>query len=355
MGATAHPRWIIDEVAEVGPAGPAAATPQGVVLVSRDNDVLMARWTPPSPAAGRQPLSTQVQTIERSADSFAPFARGPAILRQHAYWVSKGRLVRHGLSGGSLEVLTKDARDYTRVVAAETRQGFPPAVAYIAKSPSDEQLVARLWAEAQPTRTLSPEGSTAISVALASTGDKLISLSIEGRMGMSPVHTRRIDLAGKGVDLEPDSVVWVAGPTHPLTEIHAAGSTNGHVSCFLPVERDSTRFGLARFLVEPRPGKEVSVFWRDYPNGLQPSPVSVATACGQTVIAYARPIDAAPHAPQELHLCTLGADGLGASTVVAGARAFSDVSMAAIPSGLLLAYVADHHTWARTVRCGGPF
>jgi hypothetical protein len=322
-----------------------------VVLVSRDNELFVARWTPPPKAASRRPLSTQIDVVERSTDSFAPFARGPAIVRQHAYWVSKGRLVRRGLSGGSLEVLTTDARDYTRVAAAELTQGLSPAVAYIAKS--SEQLVARLWAEARGTVTLSPEGTAANSVALASDGDALVALSIEGRMGMSPVHARRIDLSGKEVGLGPDTVVWVAGPTHPLTEIHAAGSTGGHVSCLLPVERDSMRFGLARFSVEPKPATEVAVFWRDYPNGLQPSPVSVAAACGRTVVVYARPIDAAPRAPQELHLAALGTDGLGASTVVAGARAFSDVSLAAVPHGLLLAYVADRRTWARTVRCGG--
>lgn len=350
-GASAQP-WILDDLAEVGPAGPAVATPLGVVLVSRDNELLLARWTPPGKPTGRKPVATPIELVDRAPQDFAPLGRGPATVSRHAYWISKGRLVRRALAGGSLEVLATDARDFTRVAAVDPGADLPAAVGYIARSPSDEQLIARLWAEDRGTVTLTPEGSTAISVALATDGTAVVALSVEGRMGMSPVHARRVDLSGKQIRLADDVVVWVAGPTHPLTEIHAAGS-EGAMSGLLPVERDSLRFGLARFPVAPEPPREVPVFWRDYPNGMQPSPVAVTAACGRTLVVYARPINGTPHAPQELHLSTLDARGLGPSLAVAGASAFSDVSLAAIPGGMLLAYVADRRTWARTVRCVG--
>lgn len=39
--------------------------------------------------------------------------------------------------------------------------------------------------------------------------------------------------------------------------------------------------------------------------------------------------------------------------VVARSEGFFDVSLATIGRGALLAYVADHRTWARSLRCSG--
>jgi hypothetical protein len=39
------------------------------------------------------------------------------------------------------------------------------------------------------------------------------------------------------------------------------------------------------------------------------------------------------------------------AAVIARSRAFFDVSLAALENGALLGYVADHRTWARSVRC----
>jgi hypothetical protein len=46
-----------------------------------------------------------------------------------------------------------------------------------------------------------------------------------------------------------------------------------------------------------------------------------------------------------------GADALGPSQVVARARAFSDVSIAALETGALVSYVADRRTWALGMHC----
>jgi hypothetical protein len=50
-------------------------------------------------------------------------------------------------------------------------------------------------------------------------------------------------------------------------------------------------------------------------------------------------------------LAELGPRGLERGTVVARAKAFADASLAAVSGGGLLAYTADHRTWAAAVRC----
>jgi hypothetical protein len=117
------------------------------------------------------------------------------------------------------------------------------------------------------------------------------------------------------------------------------------------MEKDIVQFGLARVRVGPKPKLNSAVSWRLYPNGADPAPVTSTHACGSTWVAYARPAEAAPRSPQELHLTKLGESGLGPSTLVARSRAFSDLSLAGIDSALLIVYVADHRTWARVVRC----
>jgi hypothetical protein len=69
------------------------------------------------------------------------------------------------------------------------------------------------------------------------------------------------------------------------------------------------------------------------------------------VVLYARPLDAVPHAPQELHLSSIGPEGLGPSMVVASGRAFADASFSTLDGGALVVYVADRRTWARRLRC----
>ena len=82
-----------------------------------------------------------------------------------------------------------------------------------------------------------------------------------------------------------------------------------------------------------------------------PAPIAAANVCGESVVIFAQPSEARPHAPQELHLAMNRPEALGTSQVVARARAFSDVSIAALEAGALISYVADRRTWGLTVRC----
>ena len=346
-------RWVIDELGDVGPAGPSTASPEGVVLVTREGDTLLGRLKGPLPK-GRKPAKTRVEPVKAEASSFVASGVGPALLGGVAYFVSHGRLVRRRIGADSgLDVLAPDARDGSRVAAAAALAGQDPGramVAFLARSVG--RLVAKLWVEGAGVHVLSPEGTSISSVALARSGADWMALSLEGRSSMSPMHARRIKLKDGGVELGNDVVVWVGGGAEQLTELTAIGTTSGEVHVFVPIERDMTHFGLARIEVDAEPRMDAEVWWRNYPNGVEPAATAAAWVCGMPLLFYARPADATPHAPEELHLAPVTDDGLGPSEVVARGRLVTNLSVAPLPGGALVSYVADKRTWACTVRCG---
>lgn len=344
--------FVLDELADVGPAGPASASGAGVVFVEKSDEIALARLD--ARALERKETrsgKTPVAPVAADAAALQPDARGPAIAGGRAYWVSHGRLVRRAVSGGALEVLEHDARDGTRVAAPEgARASEPVSVAYIA-SAKDGSLKARLWVDGAGVRDLTPEAAAGSSVALAAQGASLMALSIEARTGMTPVHAREITWRGNTPQLSPDVVIWVAGPAESITEIAAVGAAGGSVSAFIPLARDITRFGLATLAVGATPGMSTPVVWRAYPNGLDPAPLAAGMLCGRPAVLYAKPIDPKPFAPQDLELAFVDGGALGAPVLVASAAQFLNVSFASVGDAALIAYVGDHRTWARTLRC----
>jgi hypothetical protein len=346
-------RWVVDELADVGPAGPCSATRDGVVCVTRDGDLLLARLKGPLPK-GRKSGRTRLEPVQAEATSLVASGVGPAMVGGAAYFVSHGRLVRRRLAGASgFEVLAPDAREGSRVAAATALPGHdegPAMVAYLARATG--RLVAKLWVEGAGVRELSPEGTSISSVALARAGNDLMALSLEGRTSMSPLHARKITPKNGGIELGADVVVWVGGGAAQLTDLTAIGTASGDVHGFLPIERDMTHFGLARIEVDAEPHMDADVSWRNYPNGIEPAVTAGAWVCGAPILLYARPADATPHAPEELHLASVGDTGLGPSEVAARARLIINLSMAPLPEGALVSYVADKRAWAFTIRCG---
>jgi hypothetical protein len=223
-----------------------------------------------------------------------------------------------------------------------------PVVAYIAQA--GNRPVARLWTEGKPVATLSPDGAAANSVDLVARGRELLAVAIEGRSGMSPVHARRIRIEEAAPHIDEDQVVWVGGSSQPLTEVKAAASDTD-AWAFVAIEQDTTHFGLARIHVGTKPKTDSPVSWRQYPNGLDPAAVATTTICGEPVVLYARPSEAVPRSPQELHLAAITPQGLSASQKVAFAGAFINASIAPVEGGALVAYVSDGRTWAVSVRC----
>jgi len=340
--------FIVDELVDVAPAGPATATTTGVVLIDKQDTLRLARRGPLP--KGDKPGSSPLHALEAERAAFAPYGRGPAVSNGHAYWVSRGRLVRRRIDGrGELEVLAKDARSGTRVAAAP-RSGATPLVAYVTAPDADGTPHARLWTEGGPSVALTPDGAGTSSVALVAQRDGWMALTLDGRSGMTPLHARRVTREGAKLVLGPDLVAWVGSSAQSTTEIAALGRGD-EVWAFVAIEIDVLHFGLAQIRIGRVPRLDVPAKFLNFANGINTSPVAGASLCGRAALVYARPSHGAPGAPQELVLAELGPDGLGGGQVVARSKAFADASFAAVDGGALLAYTADHRTWAASVRC----
>ncbi len=314
-----------------------------MVLITKSDEVVLVGF--------EDAAKGTLKKITTSRDALRAHDRGPGIAGDFAYWVSRGRLVRRRIGGGSVETLASDARDGTRVAAAVVGSGGSAraAAAYLAQK--DDVTLARLWVEGRGDVTVTPEGAAASSVALAASGTDLVVLSLEGRTGMTPLHARVADLAGDALKLDDDVVVWVAGPAQSHTAVTASASEQAGVWAFVPLERDITRFGLAMLNVGTQPKMGTAVSWRAYPNGIDPAPVAATVACGSALVGYARPADAKPDAPRELALAKLGPRGLESPLIVARSRRISNLSLARTDAGVLVAFVSGDETWASVVAC----
>ncbi len=333
--------FSLTELSDVGPAGPAAATEEGVVMLTKADHLTLAR-------SGKGPVRKgKIGSVSEPAASFVALGRPPAVAGGYAHWVSGGRLVRRRADGsGELEVLTDGARDGTRVSAAVVKGGV--AVAFIGRADAEGTSHAKLWVAPDRTLDLTPEGAGASSVALATQGDRLAAVSIDGRSAMTPLHARLVSLDRPGpAALGSDVVAWVAGPAHSFTEVSAT-SDGASSWALLPIERDSTHFGLATVELGREPEMDAPVAFFDYPNGIDLAPVATAKLCGKPYIAFARPAAAAPHSPQELVISPING---GETSVIANATGFAAVSLSAAPGGGLVAYTADARTWARGLEC----
>jgi hypothetical protein len=335
------PGLRLGELTDAGPAGPATAFAEGVVLVTKDDRLLVARLARQTPV-----LKAKLEPIAEAQASFAPLTRAPSVAGAFAYWISKGRLVRRATtSEAELEVLASDARASTRTSAVELEGKV--AVAYLGKADTEGTSRARLWIEGGKPVDLTPDGAGASSVALVRHAGGLLAAAIDGRTAMTPLHARRLKWKGSSLELEPDVVTWVGGPAQTWTEV-MLGSSRGRAYAHLAIERDATHFGLASVELgdEPRMDSPVSFF--DYLNGLDLAPAATTELCGRGYVSFVRPVSHVPRAPQELVLVEAGQNH---ATVLATGHRFVSVSLAAAGGGGLVVYVADGRTWARGLGC----
>jgi hypothetical protein len=325
------------DVSEIGPAGAASASAEGVVLVTSKGEVVVvpeARFASPPVLA---------------AADFAPTARGPAIADGAAYFVLQGKLVRRTLPDGKLEVLADDAQSGTRASALPKSVKQPTAVAYITRADAEGTSQSKLLVAGKAV-TLTADGAGSSSVALARGDEGVLALYIDGRSAMTPVHLRGVDLEASPPALGADQVVWVGGSAQPLTEILAAADGE-QVFGFLPIAKDISHFGVAVLGMPKGHAHDAQASWRLYDNGLDMAPVSAARVCGSLLLAYARPRDARPHAPQELVVSQVG----GTETaVVVTAQGFASASLFGTGKGGLLVYTADRRTFAVPLGCRTP-
>lgn len=358
--------FIVDGLVDVAAAGPATATEHGVVMVNRQNRLRLARLRRTSETE-TEPRETPIESLPESAGPF-PLARGPAVNGGYGYWVSRGLLLAKRLEAASDAeplVLARDARVGTRVAVPVGPRRFagslPALAAYIARPDApDAPLTARLWIRGQPEPlSLTDNTTSAHSVALVETTEGVAAVFLEARTGMSAIHLRAVRLSRSGApSLGEDRIVWIGGPGRPSTELFAKPAGTTSLTGLLALERDATHFGLVELsiplsqaapsLLEPE--------WYLYENGIEPAPFASAPICGGRRLILARPTSAVPHAPQELVLAALNpGDGAldGPTLILARSQAFFEVSVAPLGRGALLSYVADHRTWARSIRCVG--
>ncbi len=335
-------KWKLGELQDIAPAGPATATPQGIVLATKDNEIVLAALR----------NSGRFQELELGATEFAKYGRGPSVVGENAYWIgSDSRLHRQkGFSSEKSEVLVEGAQPGTRTSAI--RVGDRDLVAFVGKQ--GDQPIAMLWVEGQEPHILSPDGSTATSVILVPNGTTPLALTLAGRTGMSPVHARRIRVAKRRVNLDPDRVVWVGPGSHALSELTAVNVAKGQTMGFLATAKNITEFGLAHFLLPSNPTEVEQVKWRPYPNGIDPAPVVAEAACGKRYVFYAVPSSTKPRAPQQLQAAPLDGDRMGQPEVLANSRAFNDISVAPTKQGAVISWTADRRTWATTLGCPAP-
>jgi hypothetical protein len=355
--------FIIDGLIDVAPAGPVSATERGIVMFDRDNRLQLARLAAPL-EAGSTPVETRVSPLPDAAGPFS-LARGPAVRRGLGYWVSRGRLLGQSLaSAGTARaiVLREDARIGTRaavpVGSASVLRGLPQMAAYIARPKvPDGPATAQLWVEGQATSfNLADDLASSHSVALAATPRGLSVMFLEARTGMSSIHVRQVTFSKKNEpSLGSDQIVWVGGPARPTTELFSLPSDEPRLKGFMTLERDITHFGLVGLDVSLEPDAEFPVEpeWLAYDNGIEPAPFALAQVCGNAVVALARPSSPVPHAPQELVMIDLARRPRWPPVVLARARAFFEISLVELSGGALLGFVADHRSWARSIRCLG--
>lgn len=354
LGANDHPRWLLDDAVDIGPAAPVSACTRGAVFVTTSDELRLAKLG--KLGRGDKPTHTPVAPLPSSRDDFT-LARGPAVAGEDVYWISGRQLLHRSLQGahGSAQPLANDAVPGTRV-AVPTAGGpqlptLPRALAYIARSAEGPpRRVAKLWIEGHAPLLLTPDGAAASSVGLVRDAQGLVAWSIEGRTGMTPVHSRAIRFGKAGPELQEDRVVWVGGASQPFTELIPLGAKDQQQRVALPLERDVTRFGLLQLSLE-REQSQARSRWALYPNGLDPAPVAGGSLCGEQVVAVVMPQSAQGATPQRLEIIS-AEDNTTPALVASFAQRFFDVSLQSLgDAGALLVSVADRRTWAVTVRC----
>jgi hypothetical protein len=308
------------------------------------------------------PVPTRIGEVPEGSGPFG-LGRGPGVFQEHAYWISQGSLVRRRVSAranpGPLEVLARDAFDGTRVGTPIAPLGrvprlppIPATVAYVVRPDKEgAPLSARLWTEGAPAETLTPEGSSTHSVSLVRTAGGVLSIAVQARMAMTPVHARPIRFVSGRPQLGDDVVAWVGGGVQPLTEMTLLPLGETALYGYLPHERSTQEFGIARLDLGVKPDMDTPTAWLLYQNGIDPAPVAAGELCGEPVLVDAEPRARAPGSGQEL-VVRSAALAPAARFPVGTARAFYFVSYASLPGGGLVAWVADDGvTRAATLRC----
>lgn len=224
-------------------------------------------------------------------------------------------------------------------------------VAYLRERTTSEGNTSEAYVESDDgtESRLSEDGSGATSVALSPRGDGAIAVYVDARRAMTPVHARTLTVAPK-LAFGKDAVLFVAGTAE--TNTRATVGVQGKTAyALLPVAHDLA-FGLATAKIDGEPATDAPTTWSDYPNGIDPAPIS-ATAAGSLVVARVRPSAPKFGSPRVLELGTI--DDKGAFTAYGLFPTTGDVRDVAIASdgatGAAIAYTDASGGQAIRVSC----
>jgi hypothetical protein len=259
----------------------------------------------------------------------------------------KGAVHRTSRDGADQTIGT--ARLGTRVAAADL--AGHAVVAFIAEGAT---AIAQLWSDDGTTMRLSDEGQGATFVDLAPRAgggkDELLALTLDGHMGMSPVHARTVSWAGKPV-LGTDVVLWVGGNAESSSGL-AIATGPGSSFALVPFAKDTTTFGMLALRMDATFKEGVPEVWSAYPNGLDPAPIAATHLAKARVVARVRPDGKDARAPRVLELGTLADDGAFAPLGLVPTRgAPTHVAVAGDKGALWLSWVDDAGAWLERRAC----
>ena len=228
-------------------------------------------------------------------------------------------------------------------IAAATIDG-KIALAFLMDHVTSEGVTREAWAvlEGSAPVRLSEEGSGATFIALAPHGNRLLAMTIDARVAMTPAHARLVGLESGKLAMGPDAVVFVGGSAEPHNAGALATTDDGSVFALVAVADGATAFGMAAIRIEDPPHVDEPVVWSQYPNGLDPAPIAATEDASRMIVARVRPRDAAPHARRDLEIGELAKDGTFVSACVIDEAGFiKDVEIALDRKGALWVFYRD--------------
>ncbi len=329
-----------------GPPVPAVLGGRMMVARTKGDDLIVSRWN----GSSFEPISADPEGVSPWPVALA------AGSKTHAYWASQGQIVRREIlpdgKAGPKTVVATDAALSSPVVAARSSgHEERDVVLYIGSKVSAQgERAARLWVEGQESRPVSREAGGATSIALVHLGaTRFALLTLDGRLAMSPVHAISLELDGEGhPDLGEDRVVHVAGPAERQTALTGVLVGRGPVA-LLPISKTSTDFGLLvlRIGYEDDPPR-----WVDYPNGLDPAPLTAAVVCNKPTVAFVRPNAPEAGSPRVLEIGVLDAQAeLRDRRVLATSPAISHVSLWGDASSGWIVFTTEQGLRGRRLEC----
>lgn len=313
-----------------------------------------------------QAMSRWPVAVTYSTSSAPPAARA----KQFAYWISQNRLVRRQVrtdaTQGPLEVVVSDAANVALVSAARAvTKDANDVVLYVARKPlhspdtkDSQQWEARLWVEGHGSRPLTQEAASVSSMALVHLGlGRFAVLTLDGRLGMTPLHARYVELDATGAPyVGPDQVVYVAGSAETAIALDGVLVGKGPVGV-LPIYKNARQYGLLvlRIGYASADGQQATATWVDYPNGLDPAPVVAAHVCGKPMVAFVRPAGVEPESSRVLEIGTIVAKNdyvqVEQRRMMAVWERITHVSFGGDDAGGWLVYTTEQGLRARRVNC----